>query len=158
MKLSAERVAGPPHPGKKGGQIGWHGHEQGRVCLKERNLRVATPRLRKEGQGEDGALPIPAYKAMHRDEGLGARMLEVLLRGVSTRQYRAVLPEIVETVDVSRSSVRRWERIQDLAPRRRSVFSMPSKMPLTNSTESSPEKRRAISSASLITAAGGVSG
>jgi len=34
-------------------------------------------------------------------------MLEILLRGVSTRQYRAVLPEMAETVGVSRSSVSR---------------------------------------------------
>ncbi len=38
LRLSAERVAGPPHPGKKGGPIGWHGREEGTVCLKERNL------------------------------------------------------------------------------------------------------------------------
>ncbi len=25
LRLSAERIAGPPHPGKKGGEIGWHG-------------------------------------------------------------------------------------------------------------------------------------
>src|SRR5438552_8838300 len=34
-------------------------------------------------------------------------MLEILLRGVSTRQYRAVLPEMAETAGVSRSSVSR---------------------------------------------------
>ena len=38
---------------------------------------------------------------------MGSRMLEILLRGVSTRQYRAVLPEMAETVGVSRSSVSR---------------------------------------------------
>src|SRR2546427_3180707 len=39
LRLSAEGMAGPPHPGKKGGAIGWHGREQGTVCLKERKLR-----------------------------------------------------------------------------------------------------------------------
>jgi transposase-like protein len=107
LRLSAERIAGPPHPGKKGGEIGWHGREEGTVCLKERKLRVKRPRLRKKGQGEDGEVPIPAYEAMRREEALGGRMLEILLRGVSTRQYRAVLPEMAETVGVSRSSVSR---------------------------------------------------
>lgn len=107
LRLSAEGVAGPPHPGKKGGAIGWHGRERGTVCLKERKLRVERPRLRKKGQGEDGEVPIPAYEAMRREEALGSRMLEILLRGVSTRQYRAVLPEMAETVGVSRSSVSR---------------------------------------------------
>jgi len=107
LRLSAEGVAGPPHPGKKGGAIGWHGRERGTVCLKERKLRVGRPRLRKKGAGEEGEVPIPAYEAMRSDRKLGSRMLEILLRGVSTRQYRAVLPEMAETVGVSRSSVSR---------------------------------------------------
>jgi len=107
LRLSAEGVAGPPHPGKKGGAIGWHGREEGRVCLKERKLRVKRPRLRRKGQGQDGEVPIPAYEAMRSEEKLGGRMLEILLRGVSTRQYRAVLPEMAETVGVSRSNVSR---------------------------------------------------
>src|SRR5690348_17651910 len=36
LRLSAERIAGPRHPGKKGGAVGWHGQEKGTVCLKER--------------------------------------------------------------------------------------------------------------------------
>jgi len=107
LRLSAERIAGPPHPGKKGGAVGWHGGEEGTVCLKERKLGVKRPRFRKKGQGEDGEIPIPAYEAMRSDEKLGSRMLEILLRGVSTWQYRAVLPEMAETVGVSRSSVSR---------------------------------------------------
>jgi transposase-like protein len=107
LRLSAEGVAGPPHPGKKGGAIGWHGREEGRVCLKERRLRVKRPRLRKKGQGEAGEVPIPAYEVLRSDKKLGSRMLEILLRGVSTRQYRAVLPEMAETAGVSRSSVSR---------------------------------------------------
>ena len=107
LRLSAERIAGPPHPGKKGGAVGWHGREEGTVCLKERKLRVKRPRLRRKGQGEDGEVPIPAYEVLRSDQKLGSRMLEILLRGVSTRQYRAVLPEMAETVGVSRSSVSR---------------------------------------------------
>lgn len=107
LRLSAERIAGPPHPGKKGGEIGWHGRETGTVCLRERKLRVERPRLRRKGRGEKGEVPIPAYDAMRSEEKLGGRMLEILLRGVSTRQYRAVLPAMAETVGVSRSSVSR---------------------------------------------------
>ena len=107
LRLSAERIAGPPHPGKKGGAVGGHGWGQGTVCLKERKLRVVRPRLRQKGQGQEGEVPIPAYEAMRQEEKLGSRMLEIRLRGVSTRQYRAVLPEMAETVGVSRSSVSR---------------------------------------------------
>jgi putative transposase len=44
---------------------------------------------------------------MRLEEKLGGRMLEILRREVSTRHYRAVLPETEETVGVSRSSVSR---------------------------------------------------
>jgi hypothetical protein len=30
LRLSAQGIAGPPHPGKKGGAIGWHGRDRGR--------------------------------------------------------------------------------------------------------------------------------
>jgi transposase-like protein len=131
LRLSAEGIAGPPHPGKKGGVVGWYGSERGTVNLSERKLRVSRPRLRKKGQGKDGEVAVPAYQAMQQDGKLGSRMLEILLRGVSTRQYKHVLPEMAETVGVAKSSVsaeaiaaseeelkklceRRWEGIEFL--------------------------------------------
>ena len=105
LRLSAEGIAGPPHPGKKGGAIGWHGRERGTVTLSERKLRVRRPRLRKKQTGQDGEVPVPAYEAMQEDGKLASRMLEILLRGVSTRQYKNVLPEMAETVGVAKSSV-----------------------------------------------------
>jgi len=105
LRLSAQGIAGPPHPGKKGGAVGWHGSETGTVALSERKLRVRRPRLRKKQTGPDGEVPIPAYEAMQADGTLGSRMLEILLRGVSTRQYQRVLPEMASTVGVAKSSV-----------------------------------------------------
>ena len=105
LRLSAEGIAGPPHPGKKGGAVGWHGGEMGTVALAERKLRVRRPRLRQKQRGKGSEVPLPAYEAMQRDGKLGSRMLEILLRGVSTRQYRHVLPKMAETVGVAKSSV-----------------------------------------------------
>jgi transposase-like protein len=105
LRLSAAGIAGPPHPGKKGGAVGWHGSETGTVALAERKLRVRRPRLRKKPSGPDGEVAVPAYEAMQQDGKLGSRMLEILLRGVSTRQYQHVLPEMAETVGVAKSSV-----------------------------------------------------
>jgi hypothetical protein len=51
LQLSAESIAGPRHAGKKGGEIGWHGREEGTVCLRERKVRVERPRLRRKGRG-----------------------------------------------------------------------------------------------------------
>ena len=46
-QIEAERIAGPPHPGKKGGAVGWPGREEGTVCLQERKLRGKRPRRRR---------------------------------------------------------------------------------------------------------------
>jgi len=109
LELSAQQVAGgPPHPGKRRrGERVWHGHQPGRVILSDRKLCVERPRLRKRGGGEQSEVEIPAYAAMQKEPRLGARMLDILMRGVSTRQYRAVIPEMAETVGVSRSAVSR---------------------------------------------------
>jgi hypothetical protein len=50
---------------------------------------------------------VPAYAAMQDQPRLSARMLDILMRGVSTRQYRSVIPEMADTVGVSKSSVSR---------------------------------------------------
>ena len=120
LELSAEQVAGARTPGKRREEVLWHGQQRGRVCLKERKLGVSKPRLRAKGGKE---VPIPAYEAM-QDARLGHRMLDVLLRGISTRQYRQVLPEMADTCGVSKSNVSREaieageEALQELLERR----------------------------------------
>ena len=110
LLMSAAAVAGPKQQGKKAGRdIAYHGSQPGRVALRERQLRVDKPRLRRKApkEGEAGEVEIPAYEAMRKDGRLADRMLEVLISGVSTRRYERVLPEMAETVGVSRSQVSR---------------------------------------------------
>jgi putative transposase len=108
LELSAREVAGAPQQGKtREGEVVWHGRQQGRVCMKERKLRVTKPRLRKKGRGENKEVPIPAYETLRQNTTTGQRMLEILLNGVSTRRYERVIPEMADTVGVSRSSVSR---------------------------------------------------
>jgi putative transposase len=108
LGLSARQVAGEPQQGKaRSGEVGWHGTQPGRVNLKERKLRVQRPRLRKKRSGAGGEVPVPAYEAMQHEAATGQRMLEILLNGVSTRRYERVIPEMAETVGVSRSAVSR---------------------------------------------------
>src|SRR5690606_20823819 len=54
-----------------------------------------------------GELEVPAYVAMQRPGPLADRMLEILLAGVSTRRYGEVIPEMADTVGVSKSAVSR---------------------------------------------------
>ena len=103
LQLSAEQLAGPRTPGQRRSQLLWHGRQAGRVCLRERKLGVSKPRLREKGGGE---VAIPAYAAM-QENGLSERVLDVLLRGISTRQYAEVLPEMASTCGVSKSNVSR---------------------------------------------------
>jgi putative transposase len=110
LLMSAEQVAGPKQQGKKTDrEIAYHGSQPGRVALKERQLRVQKPRLRSKNPepGEPGEVGIPAYEAMHKDARLADRMLEILINGVSTRRYEAVLPAMAQTVGVSKSQVSR---------------------------------------------------
>jgi putative transposase len=128
LVLSAEQVAGPRTPGKASGAIRYHGSQLGRVQLADRKLKVKRPRLRHKTEGE---VKVPAYEMLRRDRGLGQHLLGALLRGVSTREYQEVLPQMAATVGVSRSAIsrkaidasveqlralqeRRWENVEIL--------------------------------------------
>jgi putative transposase len=121
LTLSATEVAGPRTPGKPSGDIRWHGSQSGRVKLADRQLKVKRPRLRHREQGE---VKVPAYEALQDHDGTAERMMGALLRGVSTRQYEEVLPEMAATAGVSRSSVSRQaiegsaEQLRQLQERR----------------------------------------
>lgn len=104
LVLSAEQVAGPRTPGKTSGDIRYHGSQSGRVQLVDRKLQVKRPRLRHKTEGE---VKVPAYEMLRKDRGLGQHMLGALLRGISTREYQEVLPQMAATVGVSRSAISR---------------------------------------------------
>jgi len=128
LVLSAEQVAGARTPGKARGDVRFHGSQPGCVQLADRKVKVKRPRLRHKKEGE---MEIPAYQMLRQDRGLGQHMLGALLRGVSTREYHEVLPQMAETVGVSRSAIsrkaveasaeqlsqlqeRRWENVEIL--------------------------------------------
>jgi transposase-like protein len=109
LQLSARQVAGAPPQGKaREGDIGWRGTQRGRVYLKERQLRVNKPRLRRKGRGPARRwCRFRCIEALQKEAATGERMLEILLNGVSTRRYQRVIPEMADTVGVSRSTVSR---------------------------------------------------
>lgn len=126
LLMSAAGVAGPKQQGKKADRdVVYHGSQKGRVPLRERELRVDKPRLRRKNpsEGEPAEVEIPAYTAIRQNGGLADRMLQILIAGVSTRRYEQVIPAMAETVGVSKSQVSReaieaGERLlRDLAER-----------------------------------------
>jgi len=107
LMLSAQQVAGDKQPGKARDGISYHGSQYGVVSLSERKLRVEKPRLRKKGKGSDKEVPIPAYQQLITNSRLGSRILDILMKGVSTRNYKQVLPHMADTVGISKSQVSR---------------------------------------------------
>jgi transposase-like protein len=107
LELSAAGVAGPRHQGQAGGEVRRHGKQSGRVCLSTQKVRVRKPRLRKRGGGKGAEVAVPAYEAMQSDTSLSERLSSILMRGVSTRNYEAVIPEMAASCGVSKSSVSR---------------------------------------------------
>ena len=111
LQMSAEQVAGRKAQGCRGPdrEVYWHGVQGGRVALKERQLRVAKPRLHKKRRrtDESGEVEVPAYTALQSDQRLADRMLELVLNGVSTRRYEKVPPAMADQVGISKSEVSR---------------------------------------------------
>jgi putative transposase len=107
LELSAAQVAGPPHPGKAGGAVRRHGSQPGNVCLSTQKVRVRKPRLRTKAGGAGAEVPVPAYEAMQAEGPLRDKLGEILLSGVSTRQYERVVPEMATSCGISKSSVSR---------------------------------------------------
>ncbi len=108
LQLSAMQAAGgPPQQGKRrSGDVVFYGRQPGQVFLSDRKLEVDRPRLRRKAPRSQ-EVEVPAYSAMQDQEQMGARMLDILLHGVSTRNYKAVIPTMAETAGVSRSAVSR---------------------------------------------------
>ncbi len=126
LSMSAQQLAGPKQQGRKADRdVVYHGTQKGRVALKERQLGVTKPRLRKRKRddGESGEVEVPAYAALQKNGRLADRMLDIMLAGVSTRRYEEVLPQMAEQCGISKSQVSRefieaGERLlKDLAER-----------------------------------------
>ena len=108
LEVSAANVAGERRQGVKTDRgVLWHGSQDGLVSLENRKMRVTRPRLRKKGTGSGKEVSIPAYGAMQSDERLTGHILNTMMRGVSTRNYSAILPDACECVGVSKSSISR---------------------------------------------------
>jgi transposase-like protein len=108
LDLSASQAAGgPTQQGKRrSGEVVFHGRQPGQIMLGDRKLEVERPRLRTRGR-RGREVEIPAYTAMQNGSAMSARMLEIAMLGVSTRNYKQAIPKMAETVGVSKSAVSR---------------------------------------------------
>lgn len=107
LLLSAREVAGPQHKGKSAGDIRWHGSQPGTIPMSQRKLRINKPRLRKKGTGQNLEVEIPAYEALKTNSRLSERILSMMMHGISARSYSQVIPQMAQTVGVSKSNISR---------------------------------------------------
>lgn len=103
LMMAAESVAGPKHPGRAAGPIGWHGSQGGVIHLGTAKLKVIRPRLR----GPAGEVALPGYAALAGDGVLSQRIADILACGLSTRKYARVMYRCADAMGVSRSAVSR---------------------------------------------------
>ena len=106
LELSAIELAGDKTPGKRSGEVRWHGRQDGVVHLGDRKLKVRKPRLRHKDR-DKGEAPIPAYEALKTRSKMADRMLQILIDGVSTRRYKRVIQEMADSIGISKSAVSR---------------------------------------------------
>jgi transposase-like protein len=98
--------------------------------LSDRRLKVTKPRLRRRGVGVGGEVEIPAYARL-REGGLGGHVVQLMMQGVSTRNYEPVLREMADTAGVSKSQIsREWieassARLEELQARRFDQLDIP---------------------------------
>ena len=79
-----------------------HGHENGEVTLGGRRVRVERPRARSaDGESE---VPLQAYDHFADRDQLGEVVLERVLAGVSTRQYRRAQEPVSAQVETNARS------------------------------------------------------
>ena len=112
LEAAATKLAGEWHQGKRPKEdpgIYRFGHQDGVVPLSDRRLRISKPRLRTRATpgSKSKEVAIPAYEKMRSHPAVGAKMLSILSRGVSTRNYEGALRDMAGTVGVSKSNISR---------------------------------------------------
>jgi transposase-like protein len=99
-----------------------YGHQRGQITLAGQQLPIQRPRVRyADGSGE---APLNRYALLQRPEALPESACRRLLRGVSCRDYAAVVEQARDGFGIARSSVSRHfvrataAEVQRLAERR----------------------------------------
>ena len=116
LEAEVEELVGPKGKWNPDRTAVRHGHEDGEVTLGGRRVRVKRPRARTaDGESE---VPLVTYEHFADRDQLGDVVLERMLAGVSTRQYRRAQEPVGSEVEAdarstSKSAVSRDVRAAD---------------------------------------------
>lgn len=102
LRLSAEGIAGPPHPGKR--SAGTEARPARSLCPSE-SCACTVHGCERNRPAGTGRFPFRPTKPCKKMASSPAGCWRFCCAGVSTRQYKRVLPEMAETVGISKSSV-----------------------------------------------------
>ena len=107
-----------------------HGHENGEVTLGGRRVPVKRPRARTaDGESE---LPLAAYEHFAERDPLEEVVLERMLAGVSTRQYRRAQEPVGEQVETDARSTSKSAASRMFVARTRDRLWRPMSRPLSD--------------------------
>lgn len=99
------RLCGKTHVPTPNRQMTRHGHQSGWVAIAGQKLSVPRPRIRyTAGRGE---VALPTYALLQQHRGLTETVRNRLIRGVSCRNYAAVVDGGLKSFGIRRSSVSR---------------------------------------------------
>jgi putative transposase len=102
LEQEVDQVVGPKGRWNSDRTAIRHGHEDGEVTLGGRRVAVKRPRARTvDGESE---VPLATYDYFADRDQLGAVVLERMLAGVSTRQYRRAQEPVGEQVETNARS------------------------------------------------------
>jgi transposase-like protein len=105
LEDEVQRLCGKPHVPAPDRQMTRHGHQSGWIGLDGQKLTVARPRVRyTTNRGEVG---LPTYALLQQPRSMSEGVRRRLIRGVSCRNYAAVVNGGLQSFGVKRSSVSR---------------------------------------------------
>jgi len=118
------RRFGRPHERRPGRTASRHGSQGGVVTMCGQQVPIDKPRVRTVPVGgRSSEVDLETYKLLQRDEAMSEAVLRRLVRGVSCRDYEAVIEQACDGFGVKRSSVSRHfvrattDRLKDLNER-----------------------------------------
>ena len=109
LEDEVRRMCGKPHVPVVSRRMTRHGHQSGWVALDGQKLTVLRPRVRYTT--ERGEVALPTYALLQQARSMSEGVRNRLIRGVSCRNYEAVVNGGLASFGIKRSSISRAFKI-----------------------------------------------
>lgn len=99
-----QRLCGPRYAHDPNAALHRHGKQPGWATMAGQRIRVDKPRVRRKDGGE---VALESYGLLQQPDALDEAALRLMVHGVSTRSYEAVVDTVCESYGVKKSCVSR---------------------------------------------------